>query len=150
MRRNTEDTNTRDKELLESFLKNENHQRDKLAEHASSKKSDIPNTPGIPLPSVPDTAGAKKKKNKQPKLTRTTIKESLRKQTYKIKFHVNLNSNDAANKQTAKPSVLQCFLKFFKLDKFFNRKNKSPPSCPGIGRLRRCMEMLIPRTDQGA
>merc|ERR1712080_750532 len=89
-RRNTEEKKVRDKELLESFLRNENHQK-------------------------------KKETMAMSKVTATGIKETLIRKTFKIRFHVKLNQ-EGGSSQTEKTSVLQCFLKLFKLDKIFSKK----------------------------
>merc|ERR1711890_2649 len=127
-RRNTEEKKMRDKELLESFLRNENHQKKKetMAMSNSGKqitpqKKDIPTVPQIPLPTVRELPGQKKQKSKKSKMTATGIKETLIRKTYKIRFHVNLNQEDG-NSQTERTSVLQCFLKLFKLDKISSKK----------------------------
>merc|ERR1712059_44777 len=116
LRRNTEETNIRDKELLASFLKNENHQQSNAtmvtsnsAQEITPKKKEMPRMPEIPLPTVREIPGQKKQKIKKPKLTTAAFKEGLMRRTYKIRFHVNLDKVQAGRAE--KPSVLQSFLK---------------------------------------
>jgi hypothetical protein len=129
-KRNSEEQKTRDKELLESFLKNENHQIKRETPVTSSpqrrmtpEKKQIPDTPSMPEIPLPlarsNTLGQKKLKAKKPKLTTAAFKESIMRKTYKIRFHVNLNKAEQGEKPG---SVLNSFLNFFKGHTFFGKK----------------------------
>merc|ERR1719234_1055543 len=104
-RSSIEEKKTRDKQLLESFLRNENHQikdlknenhlqiKDKTTVTSNSngrvtpEKKHVPQIPDIPIAHEPREA--KKQKNRKPKVTTTAFKDSIMKKTYKIRFHVN-------------------------------------------------------------
>jgi len=131
LKRKSEEKKTRDRELLESFLKNENHQiKDKIVvtsnpgERMTPEKKEIPETAGncgVPPSRAQTSPTQKTKKVKKPKITTAAFKESIMKKTYKVRFHVNLKEGSAAN--AAKPqSVLQSFLSFFKSQTFFGKK----------------------------
>merc|ERR1712032_1676108 len=114
----------RDKQLLESFLKNENHQiKDKTTVTSNSdgrvtpEKKHVPKIPHIPIAQEPREA--KKQKNRKPKVTMTAFKDSIMKKTYKIRFHVNLKESNEGEKPR---SVLQTFLSFFKDHSMFGKK----------------------------
>merc|ERR1712200_157039 len=109
---------TRDKQLLESFLRNENQQQqieDKTTVTSNSgsrvtpERKHLPKIPDIPIAQEPREA--KKQKNRKPKVTTTAFKDSIMKKTYKIRFHVNLKETNEGEKPR---SVLQTFLSFFK------------------------------------
>jgi hypothetical protein len=115
-RSSVEEKKTRDKQLLESFLKNENHQqiKDKTTvtnnsgSSVSPEKKQMPKMPHIPI--AQESGEVKKQKNRKPKVTTAEFKDSIMKKTYKIRFHVNLKES-----HDEKPrSVLQTFLSFFK------------------------------------
>merc|ERR1719220_3226662 len=116
MKRSSEEKKTRDKQLLESFLKNENHQqiKDKTTVTSNSggsvspEKKQMPKMPNIPPPIAQESGEVKKKR--KPKVTTTAFKDSIMKKTYKIRFHVNLKESEAQKPR----SVLQTFLSFFK------------------------------------
>merc|ERR1712083_1112363 len=120
-KRNTEEKKTRDKQLLESFLKNENHQqiKDKTTvtnnsgSSVSPEKKQMPKMPHIPPPTAQESGEVKKQKNRKPKVTTTAFKDSIMKKTYKIRFHVNLKEGEAQKPR----SVLQTFLSFFMFGK---------------------------------
>merc|ERR1712210_407151 len=95
-RSSVEEKKTRDKQLLESFLRNENQQQqieDKTTVTSNSgsrvtpEKKHLPMIPDIPIAQEPKEA--KKQKNRKPKVTTTAFKDSIMKKTYKIRFHVN-------------------------------------------------------------
>merc|ERR1712184_186000 len=124
-RSSVEEKKTRDKQLLESFLKNENHQiKDKTAVTSNSdgrvtpEKKHAPKMPDIPPPIAQEPKEAKKQKNRKPKVTTTAFKDSIMKKTYKIRFHVNLKETEAEKPR----SVLQTFLSFFKDRSIFGKK----------------------------
>merc|ERR1712181_36063 len=134
-RSSVEEKKTRDKQLLESFLRNENHQikdlknenhqqiKDKTTVTSNSdgrvtpEKKHVPKIPGIPIAHEPGEA--KKQKNRKPKVTTTAFKDSIMKKTYKIRFHVNLKESNKGEKPR---SVLQTFLSFFKDHSMFGKK----------------------------
>merc|ERR1712181_153790 len=124
-RSSIEDKKTRDKQLLESFLKNENHQiKDKTTVTSNSdgcvtpEKKHVPQIPDIPIAHKPGET--KKQKNRKPKVTTTAFKDSIMKKTYKIRFHVNLKESNEGEKPRC--SVLQTFLSFFKDHSMFGKK----------------------------
>merc|ERR1712010_147748 len=125
-RSSSEEKKTRDKQLLESFLKNENHQqiKDKTtvtnnsASSVSPEKKQMPRIPNIPPPIAQESGEVKKQKNRKPKVTTTAFKDSIMKKTYKIRFHVNLKESEAQKPR----SVLQTFLSFFKDHSMFGKK----------------------------
>merc|ERR1712192_141989 len=135
-RSSVEEKKTRDKELLESFLRNENHQikdlrnenhqqiKDKTTVTSNSdgrvtpEKKNVPQIPEIPIAHEPGEA--KKQKNRKPKVTTTAFKDSIMKKTYKIRFHVNLKESNEGEKPRC--SVLQTFLSFFKDHSMFGKK----------------------------
>merc|ERR1712222_193307 len=123
-RSSVEEKKTRDKQLLESFLKNENHQiKDKTTVTSNSdgrvtpEKKHVPKIPHVPIAQEPREA--KKQKNRKPKVTTTAFKDSIMKKTYKIRFHVNLKESNEGEKPR---SVLQTFLSFFKDHSMFGKK----------------------------
>merc|ERR1719150_3189710 len=122
-RSSVEEKKTRDKQLLESFLKNENHQiKDKTTVTSNSgssvspEKKQMPKMPHIPI--AQESGAVKKQKNRKPKVTTTAFKDSIMKKTYKIRFHVNLKESEAQKPR----SVLQTFLSFFKDHSMFGKK----------------------------
>merc|ERR1712083_404910 len=123
-KRSSEEKKTRDKQLLESFLKNENHQqiKDKTTvtnnsgSSVSPEKKQMPKMPHIPI--AQESGEVKKQKNRKPKVTTTAFKDSIMKKTYKIRFHVNLKKSEAQKPR----SVLQTFLSFFKDHSMFGKK----------------------------
>jgi len=123
-RSSVEEKKTRDKQLLESFLRNENHQqiKDKTTVTSNSgsrvtpEKKHVPKMPDIPIAQEPKEA--KKQKNRKPKVTTTAFKDSIMKKTYKIRFHVNLKETEAEKPR----SVLETFLSFFKDRSIFGKK----------------------------
>merc|ERR1719266_1704281 len=122
-RSSVEEKKTRDKQLLESFLRNENHQiKDKTtvtsnsASRVTPEKKHVPKMPDIPIAQEPKEA--KKQKNRKPKVTTTAFKDSIMKKTYKIRFHVNLKETEAEKPR----SVLETFLSFFKDRSIFGKK----------------------------
>merc|ERR1712192_143481 len=145
-RSSIEEKKTRDKQLLESFLKNENHQikdlknenyqkkdlknenhqqiKDKTTMTSNSdgrvtpEKKHVPQIPDIPIAHEPGEA--KKQKNRKPKVTTTAFKDSIMKKTYKIRFHVNLKESNGGEKPRC--SVLQTFLSFFKDHSMFGKE----------------------------
>jgi len=124
-RSSVEEKKTRDKQLLESFLKNENHQiKDKTTVTSNSdgrvtpEKKHAPKMPDIPPPIAQEPKEAKKQKNRKPKVTTTAFKDSIMKKTYKIRFHVNLKETEGEKPR----SVLQTFLSFFKDHNIFGKK----------------------------
>merc|ERR1712130_558785 len=124
-RSSVEEKKTRDKQLLESFLKNENHQiKDKTTVTSNSdggvtpEKKHAPKMPNIPPPIAQEPKEAKKQKNRKPKVTTTAFKDSIMKKTYKIRFHVNLKETEGEKPR----SVLQTFLSFFKDHSIFGKK----------------------------
>merc|ERR1719462_650840 len=124
-RSSVEEKKTRDKQLLESFLKNENHQiKDKTTVTSNSdgrvtpEKKHAPKMPDIPPPIAQEPKEAKKQKNRKPKVTTTAFKDSIMKKTYKIRFHVNLKETEGEKPR----SVLQTFLSFFKDHSIFGKK----------------------------
>merc|ERR1712066_431960 len=125
-KRSSEEKKTRDKQLLESFLKNENHQqiKDKTTvtnnsgSSVSPEKKQMPKIPHIPSPIAQESGEVKKQKNRKPKVTTTAFKDSIMKKTYKIRFHVNLKESEAQKPR----SVLQTFLSFFKDNRMFGKK----------------------------
>merc|ERR1719209_2286120 len=125
-RSSLEEKKTRDKQLLESFLKNENHQiKDKTTVTSNSdgrvtpEKKHAPKMPDIPPTIAQEPKEAKKQKNRKPKVTTTAFKDSIMKKTYKIRFHVNLKETNEGEKPR---SVLQTFLSFFKDHSMFGKK----------------------------
>merc|ERR1719234_1916433 len=136
-RSSVEEKKTRDKQLLESFLRNENlqikdfrnenHQqiKDKTTVTSNSdgrvtpEKKHVPKIPEIPIAHEPGRE-AKKQKNRKPKVTTTAFKDSIMKKTYKIRFHVNLKESNEGEKPRC--SVLQTFLSFFKDHSMFGKK----------------------------
>merc|ERR1719234_3075830 len=133
-RNSVEEKKTRDKQLLESFLRNENHQikdlknethqiKDKTTVTSNSdgrvtpEKKHVPKIPDIPIAHEPGEA--KKQKNRKPRVTTTAFKDSIMKGTYKIRFHVNLKESNEGEKPR---SVLQTFLSFFKDHSMFGKK----------------------------
>merc|ERR1712218_485307 len=120
-KRSSEENKTRDKQLLESFLKNENHQqiKDKTTvtnnsgSSVSPEKKQMPKIPHIPPPIAQESGEVKKERNRKPKVTTTAFKDSIMKKTYKIRFHVNLKESEAQKPR----SVLQTFLNFFMFGK---------------------------------
>jgi len=131
LKRNSDEKKTRDRELLESFLKNENHQiKDKIvvtsnpAERMTPEKKQIPETPEncvIPPSHAQTSPPQKTKKVKKPKITTAAFKESIMKKTYKVRFHVNLKEGSEANAEKSQ-TVLQSFLSFFRSQAFFGKK----------------------------
>merc|ERR1712130_849633 len=124
-RSSVEEKKTRDKQLLESFLKNENHQiKDKTTVTSNSdgrvtpEKKHAPKMPDVPPPIAQEPKEAKKQKNRKPKVTTTAFKDSIMKKTYKIRFHVNLKETEGEKPR----SVLQTFLSFFKDHSIFGKK----------------------------
>merc|ERR1712037_728119 len=123
-RSSVEEKKTRDKQLLESFLRNENHQqiKDKTTVTSNSgsrvtpEKKHVPKMPDIPIAQEPKEA--KKQKNRKPKVTTTAFKDSIMKKTYKIRFHVNIKETEAEKPR----SVLETFLSFFKDRSIFGKK----------------------------
>merc|ERR1719234_467855 len=136
-RSSVEEKKTRDKQLLESFLRNENHQikdlknenhqqiKDKTTVTSNSdgrvtpEKKHVPQIPNIPIAHEPGEA-KKQQKNRKPKVTTTAFKDSIMKKTYKIRFHVNLKESNKGEKPRC--SVLQTFLSFFKDHSMFGKK----------------------------
>merc|ERR1740123_2175376 len=123
-RSSVEEKKTRDKQLLESFLRNENHEqiKDKTTVTSNSggrvtpEKKHVPKMPDIPTAQEPKEA--KKQKNRKPKVTTTAFKDSIMKKTYKIRFHVNLKETEGEKPR----SVLESFLSFFKDRSIFGKK----------------------------
>jgi len=123
-RSSVEEKKTRDKQLLESFLRNENHQqiKDKTTVTSNSgsrvtpEKKHVPKIPDIPIAQEPKEA--KKQKNRKPKVTTTAFKDSIMKKTYKIRFHVNIKETEGEKPR----SVLETFLSFFKDRSIFGKK----------------------------
>merc|ERR1712210_374090 len=124
-RSSVEEKKTRDKQLLESFLRNENQQQqieDKTTVTSNSgsrvtpEKKHLPKIPDIPIAQEPKEA--KKQKNRKPKVTTTAFKDSIMKKTYKIRFHVNIKETEAEKPR----SVLETFLSFFKDRSIFGKK----------------------------
>merc|ERR1719398_252176 len=123
-RSSVEEKKTRDKQLLESFLRNENHQqiKDKTTVTSNSgsrvtpEKKHVPKIPDIPIAQEPKEA--KKQKNRKPKVTTTAFKDSIMKKTYKIRFHVNIKETGGEKPR----SVLETFLSFFKDRSIFGKK----------------------------
>merc|ERR1712037_693236 len=124
-RSSVEEKKTRDKQLLESFLRNENHHqqiKDKTTVTSNSgcrvtpEKKHLPKIPDIPI--AQEAKEAKKQKNRKPKVTTTAFKDSIMKKTYKIRFHVNLKETEGENPR----SVLETFLSFFKDRSIFGKK----------------------------
>merc|ERR1711881_177946 len=91
-KRSSEEKKTRGKQLLELFLKNENHQqiKDKTTvtnnsgSSVSPEKKQMPKMPNIPI--AQESGEVKKQKNRKPKVTTTAFKDSIMKKTYKIRF----------------------------------------------------------------
>ena len=123
-RSSVEEKKTRDKQLLESFLRNENHQKIKdkttvtsnSASRVTPEKKHVPKMPDIPIAQEPKEA--KKQKNRKPKVTTTEFKDSIMKKTYKIRLHVNLKETEGEKPR----SVLETFLSFFKDRSIFGKK----------------------------
>jgi len=128
-KRSSEEKKTREKQLLESFFKTENHGQGQIedatrvtsnpAKRVTPEKKRAPGIPaGIPPRIVQEPKEAKKEKNRKPKVTTAEFKDSIMKKTYKIRFHVNLKES-----HDEKPrSVLQTFLSFFKDHSVFGKK----------------------------
>ena len=128
-KRSSEEKKTREKQLLESFFKTENHGQGQIedatrvtsnpAKRVTPEKKRAPGIPaGIPPRIVQEPKEAKKEKNRKPKVTTAEFKDSIMKKTYKIRFHVNLKES-----QDEKPrSVLQTFLSFFRDHSVFGKK----------------------------
>merc|ERR1719384_2244175 len=128
-KRSSEEKKTREKQLLESFFKTENHGQgqiedatrvtSKSAKRVTPEKKRAPGIPaGIPPRIVQELKEAKREKNRKPKVTTAEFKDSIMKKTYKIRFHVNLKES-----HDEKPrSVLQTFLSFFKDHSVFGKK----------------------------
>merc|ERR1719410_42041 len=128
-KRSSEEKKTREKQLLESFFKTENHGQGLIedatrvtsnpAKRVTPEKKRAPGIPaGIPPRIVQEPKEAKKEKNRKPKVTTAEFKDSIMKKTYKIRFHVNLKES-----HDEKPrSVLQTFLSFFKDHSVFGKK----------------------------
>merc|ERR1712012_917998 len=128
-KRSSEEKKTREKQLLESFFKTENHGQGQIedatrvtsnsAKRVTPEQKRAPGIPdGIPPRIVQEPKEAKKEKNRKPKVTTAEFKDSIMKKTYKIRFHVNLREG-----HDEKPrSVLQTFLSFFKDHSVFGKK----------------------------
>ena len=128
-KRSSEEKKTREKQLLESFFKTENHGQGQIedatrvtsnsAKRVTPEQKRAPGIPaGIPPRIVQEPKEAKKEKNRKPKVTTAEFKDSIMKKTYKIRFHVNLKES-----HDEKPrSVLQTFLSFFKDHSVFGKK----------------------------
>merc|ERR1719357_2119195 len=128
-KRSSEEKKMREKQLLESFFKTENHGQGQIedatrvtsnpAKRVTPEKKRAPGIPaGIPPRIAQELKEAKKEKNRKPKVTTAEFKDSIMKKTYKIRFHVNLKES-----QDEKPrSVLQTFLSFFKDHSVFGKK----------------------------
>jgi len=128
-KRSSEEKKTREKQLLESFFKTENHGQGQIedatrvtsnpAKRVTPEKKRAPGIPaGIPPCIVQEPKEAKREKNRKPKVTTAEFKDSIMKKTYKIRFHVNLKES-----HDEKPrSVLQTFLSFFKDHSVFGKK----------------------------
>jgi len=128
-KRSSEEKKTREKQLLESFFKTENHGQGQIedatrvtsnpAKRVTPEKKRAPGIPaGIPPRIAQEPKEAKKEKNRKPKVTTAEFKDSIMKKTYKIRFHVNLKES-----HDEKPrSVLQTFLSFFKDHSVFGKK----------------------------
>merc|ERR1719184_269868 len=128
-KRSSEEKKTREKQLLESFFKTENHGQGQIedatrvtsnpAKRVTPEKKRAPGIPaGIPSRIAQEPKEAKKEKNRKPKVTTAEFKDSIMKKTYKIRFHVNLKES-----HDEKPrSVLQTFLSFFKDHSVFGKK----------------------------
>merc|ERR1712141_540225 len=120
-RSSVEEKKTRDKQLLESFLRNENHQqiKDKTTVTSNSGSRVTPEKKHLPnIPIAQEAKEAKKQKNRKPKVTTTAFKDSIMKKTYKIRFHVNLKEAEGEKPR----SVLETFLSFFKDRSIFGKK----------------------------
>merc|ERR1712018_24284 len=127
-RSSVEEKKIRDKQLLESFLRNENHEqgqkqiKEKTTVTSNSvsrvtpEKKHVPKIPEIPV--AQEAKEAKKQKNRKPKVTTTAFKDSIMKKTYKIRFHVNLKEAESEKPR----SVLETFLSFFKDRSIFGKK----------------------------
>merc|ERR1712226_1781955 len=121
-RSSVEEKKIRDKQLLESFLRNENHEQGQQIKEKTTvtsnsvscvtpEKKHVPKIPEIPV--AQEAKEAKKQKNRRPKVTTTAFKDSIMKKTYKIRFHVNQKEGEAQKPR----SVLQTFLSFFMFGK---------------------------------
>merc|ERR1712130_588238 len=126
-RSSVEEKKIRDKQLLESFLRNENHEQGQQqikekttvtssVSRVTPEKKHVPKIPEIPL--AQEAKEAKKQKNRKPKVTTTAFKDSIMKKTYKIRFHVNLKEAEGEKPR----SVLESFLSFFKDRSIFGKK----------------------------
>merc|ERR1712226_1395137 len=126
-RSSVEEKKIRDKQLLESFLRNENHEQGQQIKEKTTvtsnsvsrvtpEKKHVPKIPEIPV--AQEAKEAKKQKNSKPKVTTTAFKDSIMKKTYKIRFHVNQKESEAQKPR----SVLQTFLSFFKDHRMFGKK----------------------------
>merc|ERR1712243_123720 len=127
-RSSVEEKKIRDRQLLESFLRNENHEqgqkqiKEKTTVTGNSvgrvtpEKKHVPKIPEIPV--AQEAKEAKKQKNRKPKVTTTAFKDSIMKKTYKIRFHVNLKEAEGKKPR----SVLESFLSFFKDRSIFGKK----------------------------
>merc|ERR1712233_223872 len=126
-RSSVEEKKIRDKQLLESFLRNENHEQGQQIKEKTTvtsnsvsrvtpEKKHVPKIPEIPL--AQEAKEAKKQKNRKPKVTTTAFKDSIMKKTYKIRFHVNLKEAEGEKPR----SVLESFLSFFKDRSIFGKK----------------------------
>merc|ERR1712130_557556 len=127
-RSSVEEKKIRDKQLLESFLRNENHEqgqqqiKEKTTVTSNSvsrvtpEKKHVPKIPEIPV--AQEAKEAKKQKNRKPKVTTTAFKDSIMKKTYKIRFHVNLKEAEGEKPR----SVIESFLSFFKDRSIFGKK----------------------------
>merc|ERR1712080_757746 len=106
-RSSVEEKKIRDKQLLESFLRNENHEQ---GQKQIKEKTTVTGNSGSRV--TPE------KKNRKPKVTTTAFKDSIMKKTYKIRFHVNLKEAESEKPR----SVLESFLSFFKDRSIFGNK----------------------------
>jgi len=120
--KNTEEIKIRDKELLESFLKNENHEKkeDSPVEEITLETKATNRIPQIPLPVLKKSSEQQKESGFKRKIISTDYKDKVMKQTYKIRFKVNLRQ--VADTEPEKPTVIKSLLNFFKKFTVFGRK----------------------------
>jgi len=125
--KNAEEIKIRDKELLESFLKNENHENkedeskeDRPVDEITLETEVMNRIPKIPLPVLKKSSEQQKESGFKRKIISTEYKDKVMKQTYKIRFKVNLRQ--VANTEPEKPTVIKSLLNFFKKFTVFGRK----------------------------
>merc|ERR1712203_744536 len=160
-KRSSEEKKTREKQLLESFFKTENHGQGQIedatrvtsnpAKRVTPEKKRAPGIPaGIPSRIAQEPKEAKKGKNRKPKVTTAEFKDSIMKKTYKIRFHVNLKESPrkAALCPSDFPQLLQGSQRVWEEMKPLLVLRKTSV-LPWHGHTKRCMEVLILVVDQG-